>query len=315
MKIIGIRIGQIILLMIGYFAISLLSGSITGSTKFFDLTREQEIAAGIGLIYVSFLFSSLLLYVCIRSNWFGLKLLLAILSLHFGITVFLTQVESYVFLDQLVRILPEGSLPILVIDNSISALLFSILAVAISGKWKKGERVDSSNRLKMSSSEWILKLTALGIGYYFIYAQFGAFVMVPIAGHEAFHSYYSGLQMPSWMFIFQVFRGMVWVIIGLPMIAMFKGNKHEMAIAVGLSFAILMGANLLIPLPFMPERIRIAHLVEVMTSNFLFGIIVTYVMTWRLLKQESRTRESRQEEDNGQTGTDTQQAQATITES
>jgi hypothetical protein len=299
--------GQMISLVIGYFLISVISGKFSGSTMFFTLTKEQEIAAGIGLLYVAIFFSGLLLYICKRSNWFGVKLFFAIITLHFGITVFLTQIESYVFLDQLVNILPKGCLPYLVLDNSISAILFSLLTVTISGKWKKQFSTNDQNRLKMSMVEWSLKFLVLGVLYYFIYTQFGAFVMVPLAGQEAFHAYYAGLVMPSWMFIFQVFRGMIWVLVALPLIAMLKGNRFETAVTVGLSFAILMGINLLIPVPFMPEKIRMAHFVEVMTSNFTYGMIASYAMLvpfWtRRIKEIAPERQ-------GQTGTDTQQHKA-----
>jgi hypothetical protein len=247
------------------------------------------LAAGIGLLYVAFFFSGLLLYICKRSNWFGLKLFFAIITLHFGITVFLTQIESYVFLDQLVNILPKGCLPYLVLDNSISTILFSLLTVTVAGKWKQRNIPKENRRLKMPPVEWAIKLFTLGVLYYFVYTQFGRFVMVPLAGQEASNSYYAGLEMPSWMFAFQVFRGIVWVLIAVPLIQMFKGNRLETAVIVGLSFSILMGINLLIPVPFMPDKIRIAHLVEVMTSNFTFGVIVSFVMMisfWNRAKKE-----------------------------
>lgn len=284
-------VGQLILLVVGYFVISMVSGSLSGSAKLFELTNEQTNAAGFGLICVAFFQSALLLYLSKKSNWFGIKLFLAILSLHFGVTVCLTQIESYVFLDQLVQILPKSSLLSLVLDGSILAVLFSLLVVTVAGKWKKEDNVGFSKRLEMSLLAWILKIFGLGIVYYFIYILFGALVMIPIAGQEAFQSYYSGLEVPSWLPILQIFRGIIWVMLALPIISMLKGKKLEIVIVIGLSFAILMGFNLLIPLPFMPERIRMAHFVEVTTSNFVFGMIVAYVMLWRSGKKAARAGE------------------------
>jgi|YelNatPaOPRAMG01_1025707.scaffolds.fasta_scaffold28739_4 hypothetical protein len=292
MKKFGIISGQIILMMIGYIVISQISGMLSGSVKLFVLTKEQELAAAKSLVLVSFFFSSLMIYICRRSNWFGVKLFLAIFCLYFGITVFLTQIESYLFLDQLVRILPKGSLHILVLNNTISAVLFSFLSVLISGKWKKSAVNENVKIFEIQSVEMIIKVITLGIIYYFIYTLFGKFVMVPIAGHYAFTSYYGELRLPQWFLFFQIGRGMVWVLIALPILSMLKGNKLEKAIVIGLSFAILMGFNLLIPLPFMPEKIRIAHFVEVSTSNFIFGVIVVYVMYWKVLVRTKKEKTS-----------------------
>jgi hypothetical protein len=289
-----ILVGRMISLVVGYFVISVISGFLSGSSKVFTFTKEQEIAAGIGLLYVAFFFSGLLLYICNRSNWFGFKLLFAILTLHFGITVFLTHIESILFLNLLVQIIPKEILPYLIIDSSISAVLFSILVITVAGKWKMKNDKTQKPKLNMNVYEWSIKLVILGILYYCIYTLFGRFVMIPIAGTEAFNNYYSGLAdhtgltVTVGMLIFQFFRGVIWVLISIPLISMLKGNKLETTIVVGLSFAVLIGINLLIPNPYMPENIRMAHFVEVMTSNFLFGIIVSYVLMKKIGTQSNQ---------------------------
>ncbi|MBD3216464.1 MAG: hypothetical protein GF311_27875 [Candidatus Lokiarchaeota archaeon] len=260
--------GQLLLLVIGYFLISLLTGTVSGTAKLFDLTKEQQLSVAKGLIYVAFSFSALILYLCKRSKWAGLKLFASIFLLYFGITVLLTQSESFVFLEQLVRIIPKGALPLLIIDNTMTAFLFSLLAVWVSGKWKQKTMVNDEKPIEMNWKIFLSKLAILGMLYYAIYTAFGRYVMIPIAGVEAFQEYYANLIVPSWMPLFQFIRGIVWVLIGMPIIFMFTGSKHETAIAIGLSFSILMGMNLLIPLPYMSERIRIAHFIEIMTSNF-----------------------------------------------
>lgn len=283
-KNIGIFISQVLVLIFGYFVISLISGGVSGSDKIFDLTKEEQIAAGVGLLYVAFFFSTLILYLCKRINLYGVKLFLTIFTLHFGITVFLTQIESFIFLEQFSQIIPKGVLPVLVIDLTITTFLFSLLSVIVSGKWKT--RNVLQNRFNIPLLELIIKIAVLSISYYYIYTLFGSYVLIPLAG-DAFNSYYGNLHLPTWFSLFQIFRGVIWVLTALPLIINFKGRQHETAIAVGLSFAIFMGINLLIPTPMMPVRIRMAHFVEVMSSNFIFGIIVTYVLCFRLSKKES----------------------------
>lgn len=287
MKKIGLFLLQIIILMFSFLLTSLISGMIVGSEEILNLTEEQQFIAGKGLVYVSFFYSALLLYLCKKINLYGIKLFLAILTLHYGITVFLTHIESFMFLDYSIHILPKGALPVLVLDLSISTICYSFLVIIISGKWKQKDLEPIKNLSSIPLTEIIVKVGILSISYYFIYILFGSYVLLPLAGKEAFNQYYGGLQLPSWFPLFQMARGIIWVLIALPVISNFKGRVHEIAIAIGLSYSILMGINLLIPTPIMPERIRLAHFVEVMSSNFLFGIIVAYVITWKINKNKT----------------------------
>jgi ABC-type enterobactin transport system permease subunit len=58
---------------------------------------------------------------------------------------------------------------------------------------------------------------------------------------------------------------------------MMKGGWWEAGLAVSLLFSVLMGSLLLIPTEIMPEKIRLAHLIEVSLSNFLFGWVVVWL--------------------------------------
>jgi hypothetical protein len=71
---------------------------------------------------------------------------------------------------------------------------------------------------------------------------------------------------------------MLWVAIALPIIRMLKGDWRETALAIGVTFSVLMNALLLLPNPYMPEPVRMAHLVETASSNFIFGLLVGWMM-------------------------------------
>jgi hypothetical protein len=273
--------GRFLLLWVLYAVATMISGRIAGTEKFFPMTQEQQMAAGAGLLAVGVFYAAVLLYIMERSAWRGLKLLAAVFGAYVGITIFLTQIESLVFLIQLVNIIPKGALPVMILDNTIAAVIFCPLAVLASGKMKGPEDRADMERLKMDAVEWAIKFLLLGVIYYFVYTLFGRYVMLPIAGMEAFNAYYKDLHMPGWMPLFQIGRGMVWAAIAVPVILMFKGGKVETGFAVAVLFSVFMGINLIIPLPFMPEKIRIAHLAEVMTSNFLFGWIVVFVLVFQ----------------------------------
>ena len=54
-------------------------------------------------------------------------------------------------------------------------------------------------------------------------------------------------------------------------------------LAVALLFSVVMNSQLLLPNAFMPREVRMAHLVETASSNFLFGWLIVLVLRGRRL--------------------------------
>jgi hypothetical protein len=69
----------------------------------------------------------------------------------------------------------------------------------------------------------------------------------------------------------------MWTAIAVPVIKMMKGEWWERGFAVALLFAV-MTSQLLLPNPLMPDEVRMAHLLETATSNFLFGWLVVLIL-------------------------------------
>ena len=143
---------------------------------------------------------------------------------------------------------------------------------------KRVEELQEPNRrLFIPWKEWFWKLILIMVIYVAIYLSFGMFVFMPLAG-KAFQEYYGALQLPPWILPFQMMRAMIWTALALPIIRMMKGEWWEVGLAVALLFSVLMGFLLLLPNPYMPDTIRMAHFVEVSSSNFLFGWIVVWLL-------------------------------------
>jgi hypothetical protein len=86
----------------------------------------------------------------------------------------------------------------------------------------------------------------------------------------------------------QVARAILWTAIAVPVIRMMKGQWWEAGLAVALLFAVAMNSQLLLPNPLMPQEVRMVHLLETATSNFLFGwLIVLILRGWRQSATES----------------------------
>lgn len=79
------------------------------------------------------------------------------------------------------------------------------------------------------------------------------------------------------LFLLQAVRALLWLAIAVPVIRMMKGEWWESGLAVALLFAV-MTSQLLLPNPLMPDEVRMVHLVETATSNFLFGWLVVLIL-------------------------------------
>jgi hypothetical protein len=95
------------------------------------------------------------------------------------------------------------------------------------------------------------------------------------------------LRDTPWLIPFQMVRALLWTALALPVIRMMKGDRLETALAVGLVFSVVMNAQLLLPNPYMPEAVRMAHLAETASSNFLFGILVGWLLSKRTAFRET----------------------------
>ncbi len=242
------------------------------------------------LLAVCFLDTIVLAYIILRSRWAGWRLIATVFFVFYGVMTFISQIESAVF-----HILPSGMLPRLFLMGVLIAAPFSPLAVIILGKRKADTATinEPNSRLLMPKNEWAWKLAVIAIAYMILYSTFGYFIAWK---NPAIQAYYGGIDEGSffahmkavltitpWLEPFQALRAMLWVLLALPVIRMMKGRWQETAFAVGLLFSVLMNSQLLLPTPLMPEAVRMTHLIETASSNFIFG----YFIVWLLHRHHS----------------------------
>lgn len=244
----------------------------------------------LALLAVCFLDTMVLTYIILRSRWAGWRLIATVFFVFYGVMTFISQIESFIF-----HILPPGVLPRLFLMGVLVAAPFSPLAVIILGKRKADTATanEPNSRLLMPKKEWAWKLAVIAIAYMILYSTFGYFIAWK---NPAIQAYYGGIDEGSffahmkavftispWLEPFQALRAMLWVLLALPVIRMMKGNWQESAIAVGLLFSVLMNSQLLLPTPLMPEAVRMTHLIETASYNFIFG----YFIVWLLHRHHS----------------------------
>ena len=283
---------RVIALTIILFICFALGGGVVGQLDNAGAT-EPAGATALPLVAVCLLNTVVLTHLIHRSRWTGWRLAAAVFFVFYGVMTFMSQIESAVFITSL----PPGILPRLFLMGAVVAAPFSMLAVLILGK-RKAKIVDTerNSRLVMPTGEWAWKLAVIALAYLILYFTFGYFIAWQ---SSAVREYYGGVDEGSfvaqmratvldrpWLVPFQIVRAMCWVLLALPVIRMLKGQWLETALSIGLLFAVLMNAQGLLPNPFMPEAVRMAHMVETASSNFIFGVFVG----WLLTERHARTR-------------------------
>ncbi len=238
---------------------------------------DMQSKVALAWLGICFLNSLALVYPISRSTWHGWKLMLAVAGIYFGISSLLSQIESLVFLKYLVHKMTVPTIKILLFQSALSTCLFAPLAVLIMGKIRKSNFAQVGRKLNMPWQEWFWKLGVIGVCYYIIYFSFGFLVAWQ---SPAVREYYAGMSAPLWLIpLLQMGRSLIWAGLAVIVIKMMKGAWWESGLAVALLYSILMSSVLLLPYnPIMPPAVAAVHFRETLSSNFIFGWLVVWVL-------------------------------------
>lgn len=248
------------------------------------LAPSDSLSAAAAWALIALLYSAVIAYPIVRSRWAGWRLAAAVFVAFYGITTVLNMIEVAVFMP---HVIPSGTIARISVTHAIEAAAVAPAAVWLFERWSVGPKSEEVNlRLHMSWQRWLWKLALVAVTYVFLYLLFGAMVAWQV---PAVREFYSDAVIPSagTIMSLQLIRALIWVAVAAPVIRMMKGPWWETALAVALLFAVLMNAGLLAPNPFMPGVVRMTHLVETASSNFIFG----WCLVWLLLRVKQRTAE------------------------
>ncbi|HKG62353.1 MAG TPA: hypothetical protein VKB05_21510 [Pyrinomonadaceae bacterium] len=273
----AIRFIAVTILYFGSFVV--VSGALL-STAAQQGTPADASATLVALVIVSLLNAAVWTYVILRSGWTGWKLILTVFVVFYGANTLMPQIETAYFVTRL----PPGMLPRLFVAGIIIAAVFAPLAVLILGKVRPEAHV---TRLNILTGNWVGKLFLIVVAYLFLYFTFGYFIAWR---SPAVRAYYGGSDPESFiahiasllrsepsLFLLQALRALLWTAVAAPVMKMTKGAWWESGLAVALLFAVV-NSQLLIPNPLMPPEVRLAHLVETATSNFIFGWLIVFIL-------------------------------------
>jgi hypothetical protein len=283
--VLALRVLSLAILYFLFFAI--ISGALLPPLE--PPPKEGNGTALVALLIISFLNTFALVYVTSRSRWSGWKLMLALWFVLFGVLTLMPQIETAVF----IRTLPQGFLFRLFLVGFLFSGVFGALLTFILGKRRSSNEVnDTSTRLPATISAWVYKLAVIALVYVAIYFTFGYFIAW---SSPEVREYYGGGEYNGflkqlmhtwhttpWLFPLQIFRGLLWTAIAVPVIKMTKGAWWQAGLAVALLFSVVMNTQLLLPNPLMPYEVRMAHLLETASSNFLFAWILVWLLSEKI---------------------------------
>jgi len=290
---------RLMLASIAMFIAYMLSTLVIGETNT-TMTVEEASRAGQVLFIVSCINALVLSYPILSSPRHGLKLIVAVILIQFGVETFMSQIETLYFNRTLqlattvfIRIVGAGA---------IRAVVFAPLAVFIFGKLRKSVLPES----KWSSTPllaWSLRLMALAVLYVIFYFLFGYFVAWQWEETRLFYSGTTAIQpfldhfrglfsiQPN-ILPFQLLRGALWSMLAIAISSMMKAKRWEASLAVALIFAGLLSSGIgLFPNPYMPDIVRQSHFFELLSSMLLFGGIAGWVFHEHATRYQSIDRD------------------------
>lgn len=236
------------------------------------LWSRPRTLAGLDLFVIPSLLVVLALgLVAASSRQQGWKLSGTLFVLFFGINQLNTLDEALIFkvglkAPQVSRMMASGFL---------TSLIFCPLLVLILGCWKKAPQEEVGPLVPRSVANWVGRILMGGLLYVLCYFVAGIIVFPFVK------DFYAGINLPGPASILkmEVFRGLVYVAAGLAVVHGMKGRRGGAAAALGLSFPILAGvAPLLLPNPYLPASIRLAHGFEIGISNLVYGALLGFLL-------------------------------------
>ena len=252
------------------------------------LAEPGPIPAPWDIVLVGASHTVVIMLLILWSRWRGWRLMLAVGLVYYGCVTFMMQIETAYFLTRL-TVGPE-TLRSLFLMGLPTAFLFVPLAVVIMGRVRSsGPIAPATNRMDMPISQWLWKLAVIVLAYWMLYHGAGYFIawqnpeLRAFYGGEDLGSFWLQMQFnlvnDPWLTPFQALRALLWVLCALPVINMTTGNPWRAALLVGLIFAVPSNMGHLLANPLIPANsVRMSHMVETMSSTFVFGLIVVWLL-------------------------------------
>lgn len=271
------------------YAILLISGMLIGAQLFPSelLSSDSNDGSLVQLLFISALNAGIIMVYIYNSSQSKVKLIGSLSIILFGLQYFMAQIESLWFNSALQ--MEENTIYAILAGGAITSVLLAILSVTIFRRIIKRKHESDAyiNNIRVNvDSAWFVKtLVLIFVIWPAIYFVAGYYIAWQF---EAIRLFYSGsanmdsfgkmmeMNFREHLYTFQILRGLFWVLLGTLILNTSAGSLRFKALLTGALFMILSSSQLLMDNPIMPEAVRLGHLLETSTSNFVWGVILAY---------------------------------------
>jgi hypothetical protein len=229
-------------------------------------------------IFSNFLVALLLGYYIYNSTLAGLKLGLSVFLIYFLIGHFNILIEAYIF-----NVTDREQTLFEILRGFLAAAIFCPLYAYMLRKHDTQAPINFTPRPFFS---WLWRILVGNFTYLVFYIIAGLILSITLP--EMMDFYQDKIPPIDLMIKTQLFlRGFIFVGVAILIVRTLKGTILKKAIFIGLVFAILGGiAPLIQPNELMPFYIRIGHGFEVGISNFLYGLVLAYLLSQKSIVEE-----------------------------
>jgi hypothetical protein len=227
---------------------------------------DGPLTLGIAILLVNALFA--LLFAALASRMPGAlwRRAGALFLLLFGTETLLSTIESVYFAEYLH--LPDGLLAGVAGINAVKSASAALVAGLL---WRP------AGPPPPMPIGLVWKLPAIALAYVVFY--FGAGELIAWQSAAVRTYYGDGLEIDrTSLALFQVGRGLIWAGLALVAACTLRGPTRAISVLIGAAFAIFMAAPLLYPNELMPWSVRSVHLLEISSSNLLFGALAMIIL-------------------------------------
>lgn len=271
------------------YAILLISGMLIGAQLFPSelLSSDSNDGSLVQLLFISALNAGIIMVYIYNSSQSKVKLIGSLSIILFGLQYFMAQIESLWFNSALQ--MEENTIYAILAGGAITSVLLAMLSVTIFRRIIKRKHESDAyiNNIRVNvDSAWFVKtLVLIFVIWPAIYFVAGYYIAWQF---EAIRLFYSGsanmdsfgkmmeMNFREHLYTFQILRGLFWVLLGTLILNTSAGSLRFKALLTGALFMILSSSQLLMDNPIMPEAVRLGHLLETSTSNFIWGVILAY---------------------------------------
>lgn len=252
-----------------------------------EVNSEESTMSALGLLVVCLIDTLILTYFILRSRLSGLRLMVVVALVFYGVKTFTSMLEAWYFVTSI----PPGELPGMFLFTVPMTVIFPLIAVPLLGRARK--RLDEDDlpntRLVMPIGQLLGKVTFLSaIVYSVLFWAFGYYIALRnpdltafygVTRPDSFIAYVGGVWTNTPItFVFEIFRGALWIALAAPVIRTTRGKVWEAGLIVALLFSLVQNDVHLIPNPVMPPSVQMSHFIETASSNFIYAVIITWMM-------------------------------------